>query len=204
MERLMQWFLPKKKRLFDAKKAKEVDDYFIKISSLFNLLVQQDPQFMKAFQKDRNTIFYLPQVYVDSIRRIIIRMYSKSDDPISQGYMSSGNLQYALEYVIQRYNEYPREKAIIKKAAFIFYNIISKHPFSDGNKRSGVITANAFMECNGYTLGELPFRESKEFITAVAEGKKSEKDCERFIKKHARKMDISDEILKKLKEMMKK
>lgn len=39
-----------------------------------------------------------------------------------------------------------------KKAAVLAYSIIKNHPFVDGNKRTGLHSALAFLELNGYII----------------------------------------------------
>ncbi len=41
---------------------------------------------------------------------------------------------------------------IFQKAATYAYLIITQHPFADGNKRTGVMSALTFLEVNGYDI----------------------------------------------------
>jgi len=43
-------------------------------------------------------------------------------------------------------------KTVFEKAAVYARNIITDHPFHDGNKRTGITTAAMFLEKNGYSL----------------------------------------------------
>jgi len=141
----------------------------------------------------------LPTAYVEVLRKFIVNMYKKTSDPIDTGYKNRGDLDFIMDFVRNMYNEYKHRKTrLIKKSAFIFYNITSKHPFSDGNKRTAIITCNSFLEYNGYSIGTLPYLESHKFITDVAKGKKSEKDCQRFIRKHICTLKFSKEFEKNL------
>ncbi|MCK5177350.1 MAG: Fic family protein, partial [Candidatus Aenigmarchaeota archaeon] len=121
----------------EGKESNKQDNYFIKITSFFNMffdkLIKKEN---KNYFENKNTI-YLPVHYISVLRNIIIRMYEESNDPICRGYMSKSNLNYTMEYVKEMYNDSENKKEKLKKkAAFIFYNIASKHPFSDGNKRT--------------------------------------------------------------------
>lgn len=150
-------------------------------------------------------IVYLPEIYVRTLRDTLIELYAKSDDPIWRGYTAPGNLSYTIENVRNIHNKYKnKETRVIFKAAFILYNLVFGHPFADGNKRTGVITANSFLEYNGYSILTLPFRKSKEFLLLVAQGKKTEKDCRRFIKEHIQKLEINKETKEAIIELTQK
>lgn len=41
---------------------------------------------------------------------------------------------------------------IFKKAALYAWQLISNHPFLDGNKRTGILAAGIFLENNGYKI----------------------------------------------------
>lgn len=43
---------------------------------------------------------------------------------------------------------------IFQMAGAYAYSIIKNHPFLDGNKRTGLITALLFLACNGYLIEE--------------------------------------------------
>ncbi len=166
-------------------KSKEIDDFFIRTTTFFNLIGKLDNKLVKTLYCDKEKVIYLPVLYIELLRKFIIKMYEKTEDPIATGYVHKSNLEYTMEYVKVIYNNLkPRRGKLIKKAAFILYNIVSKHPFIDGNKRTAIITCNSFLEYNGCSIGNLPFRESRKFITDVAMGKKSEIDCQKFIRKH--------------------
>ena len=44
----------------------------------------------------------------------------------------------------------PLHRTAFDKAAAYAYTIIVDHPFSDGNKRTGLLAAFTFLETNGY------------------------------------------------------
>lgn len=54
---------------------------------------------------------------------------------------------------------------VFLKAAVYAFNIITQHPFVDGNKRTGVSCASVFLECNGY---EVQAKEGELFTLALA------------------------------------
>ena len=60
--------------------------------------------------------------------------------------------------------------SIYDKAAAYLYHIICNHPFVDGNKRSGLVTALTFLEVNAVAL-EYNDNELEELVVKVADGK---------------------------------
>lgn len=68
---------------------------------------------------------------------------------------------------------YGDETSIFDLAGAYCYGIIRNHPFVDGNKRAGLLAANAFLHLNGYV-----FRpnegEAVNIIMAVANGSADE------------------------------
>lgn len=188
MKKALDWIvkrIPKRyyrKIKFD--KSEDINGVFLGLTSALNAMAKISGKGQDMFIKDDQGIIYLPVIYVKAIREVLIHMYKESEDPIVKGYMSKSNLNYTMEYVIHHYNNESKKEMLIKKSAFILYNITSKHPFTDGNKRTGLIVANSFLEYNGYSISHLPYRESYNFILAVAKGEKGEKECQQFIRKH--------------------
>ena len=71
------------------------------------------------------------------------------------------------------------------KAAVYARNIISSHPFIDGNKRTGITCASIFLENNGYVLvareGEL-----EDFAVYIAKTKPALEEIAAWLKKHSK------------------
>ncbi len=65
-------------------------------------------------------------------------------------------------------------------AAYMFHTI-QNHPFIDGNKRTGAVTAVAFLELNGYRV-EIDNDKMFSSAMAVAEGQFSKSDLARLFK----------------------
>ncbi len=96
------------------------------------------------------------------------------------GYLSKSNLEYLLETVKDVGERLDSKRAIVKKAAFLLYNIIVLHPFVNGNKRTGYELVRLFLQANGYNIDASPKREY-DFLLDVASGKASATDVERWI-----------------------
>lgn len=62
----------------------------------------------------------------------------------SHGYLSKGSFLYILDTVRDLYNEEGVLEALAAKAAYLLFNIVTSHPFIDGNKRTAYGTADIF------------------------------------------------------------
>ena len=71
-----------------------------------------------------------------------------------------------------------------RKAAMLMHDIISTHPFIDGNKRTAVETAKIFLRENGKRLGFKDIYKAGEYINDIARGKKNMLSIEHWIKDH--------------------
>src|SRR5713226_5750911 len=96
------------------------------------------------------------------------------------GYLSRSNLEYLLETVKDVGERLDRKRAIIKKAAFLLYNIIVLHPFVNGNKRTGYELVKLFLQVNGYKINSSS-KDEYDFLLGVANGKASASDAETWI-----------------------
>jgi death on curing protein len=74
------------------------------------------------------------------------------------------SVEQAPKQIIFGAEQYPN---IHEKAAVYMRNIIGDHPFSDGNKRTGITTAGVFLLRNGYALTASQ-KELEDFAVQVA------------------------------------
>jgi death-on-curing family protein len=144
----------------------------------------------RAFQPGPDEIVYLGEAYVEALHAVLVIDYADTDDPIRDpGILHHGNFSWICSEVRYLHNE-PKttEGKIKRKAAFLLYHLTSKHPFVDGNKRTALVTTNAFLEWNRFSisrsLGSKDYRHVEEFLVLVADNKRTEEDCYRFINKH--------------------
>ena len=101
----------------------------------------------------------------------------------ARGYVSRSNLEYLLDAVKDIGERLPNRQAMVKKAAFLLYNIIVIHPFLNGNKRTAFGLAEAFLEANGYELVS-ESKDAYEFLLGVASGRVSETGVEGWVARH--------------------
>ena len=66
-----------------------------------------------------------------------------------RGTLSKSNLGYVLDTVRDVGERLPRRRAIVKKAAFLLYNVVVVHPFLNGNKRTAFGLMETFLGLNG-------------------------------------------------------
>jgi death-on-curing protein len=99
------------------------------------------------------------------------------------GFLSKSNLEYLLDTVRDVGERFPMEKAVVKKAGFLLYNVIVIHPFLNGNKRTAYEMVRNFLASNGYDLS-IETKESYRFLLDIASGKVSESEVEKWIARH--------------------
>ena len=104
------------------------------------------------------------------------------------GVLSVSNLQYVLDTVEDIGHGSELDK-LVSKAAYILHNIVTLHPFIDGNKRTAFETAKAFFQLNGedFDGGE---DESFNMLISVAKGELNVRDVEGWIRKHLKRRPV--------------
>jgi death-on-curing protein len=100
-----------------------------------------------------------------------------------RGYLSKSNLEYLLDTVRDVGERLPRRRAIVKKAAFLLYNVVVIHPFLNGNKRTAFGLMESFLESNGCKASSSA-SETYEFLLGVAAGRVTESEVENWIARH--------------------
>jgi len=104
------------------------------------------------------------------------------------GVLSMSNLQYVLDTAkdIGKGSELDK---LVSKAAYILHNIITLHPFIDGNKRTAFETTKAFLQLNGEDF-EAADDESFDILISVAKGELNVRDIEVWIRKHLKRRPV--------------
>ena len=74
---------------------------------------------------------------------------------------------------------------IIEMAAAYLFHIIRNHPFIDGNKRTGTVSALVFLALNGIEI-EAEEAEFERLVRKVAEGKADKNDIAGFLRSRIR------------------
>ncbi|MEM3092088.1 MAG: type II toxin-antitoxin system death-on-curing family toxin [Candidatus Nitrosocaldaceae archaeon] len=99
-------------------------------------------------------------------------------------------LSYILSSVKDLYNddENDLKDILSKKAAYILFNMVTLHPFLDGNKRTAFAAANIFLRLNGYHIN-IQHEEGVRFIISIAKGEYNEIDVRKWIKKYIKRFE---------------
>ena len=101
-------------------------------------------------------------------------------------FLHEENLDYLLEAVQAEMFGAPLYPDISDKAALYCYNIISNHIFTDGNKRTGLEAALAFLKLNKCRLKkDLPLFDLYNFILKVASGQSDLEECKAWFMENA-------------------
>jgi death on curing protein len=104
----------------------------------------------------------------------------------ADGYLSKGSLLYVLETVHDLSGK-EHEEELVTKAAYIIFNIISAHPFIDGNKRTAFGAADIFLRLNGYSI-KIAAEDGLGFVVRIATGKVEEVEVRKWIRQHLKKL----------------
>ncbi len=104
------------------------------------------------------------------------------------GIRDQGLLESALNRPQQLFR-YGKPNLFAMAAAYAF-GIAKNHPFLDGNKRSALMSAALFLECNGYTL-QASEESAVEFTLALAAGAIGEDDYAAWLQKWSVKDEFS-------------
>jgi death-on-curing protein len=80
------------------------------------------------------------------------------------------SLHYLIEIVKAKFGDEEIYPSLAEKAALYVFNIITRHIFLDGNKRTGMVCALWFLRLNGCSIRELSDDEIIEFTLGIANG----------------------------------
>ncbi len=88
------------------------------------------------------------------------------------------NLDYLLEIIDAEMFGEPLYPTIADKAAIYMYNIVCNHIFHDGNKRTGLESALAFLRHNSFQINSAisPF-DLAQYVLKVASGEQTLDEC---------------------------
>lgn len=114
-----------------------------------------------------------------SIHDLLIKMLG--GEP---GVLNMSNLDYVLSTVEGIGADLKdSEKRIKKQVSYVLYNLVSLHPYVNGNKRSGFLVSNVYANLRGWTI-EAPMEESADLVLGVAAGRLTLKDVEKWVETH--------------------
>ena len=83
------------------------------------------------------------------------------------------NLEYLLDTAKDVGERNPRRQAFVKESAFLLYDVVTTHPFLNGDKRTALELVRLFLRSNDLRPSA-KVKESYGFLLAIASGKLSE------------------------------
>jgi death-on-curing protein len=93
-------------------------------------------------------------------------------------FLHEENLDYLLEAVQSEMFGEPLYPTIADKSALYMYNIVCNHIFQDGNKRTGLEAALAFLDFNEFSLNSiLSDKDIELYVLDVASGNVTLDEC---------------------------
>ncbi len=103
---------------------------------------------------------------VDDLELIHIQIIDASGG--SQGVRDRGRLESAFAAMRQEVFGEELYPTIFEKAAVLMRGVIADHPFTDGNKRTGTMSALVFLNLNGQDTSPLNDSALEDFAVKVA------------------------------------
>jgi death-on-curing protein len=101
------------------------------------------------------------------------------------GILYEGSLDLCVESPQRIAYGYEPYKTLMEKAAALLYNIITLHPFIDGNKRTAYVATETFLRSNGYRIVAKK-EEGVEITLKIANSNMSIKDITSWLEEHTR------------------
>ena len=97
----------------------------------------------------------------------------------STGIRDKGLLESAIAQPASKFDDEFLHKTVTEMAAAYLFHIVKNHPFIDGNKRAGAVSAIVFLEINEYEL-DISEELLEETVLGVASGKIEKDDLVQF------------------------
>lgn len=137
---------------------------------------------MEGTFKIINVYRYLTYEEISNINKIVLQK-TGGVKSFTNNLVNVNSLKYAVDVVKSKIFNIDINPTIYDKASSYAYNIIRKHIFIDGNKRTGLIVAFYFLEINGYIISRIiPDTEIVNIALDVAQGKKTQKEISNWLK----------------------
>ena len=92
-------------------------------------------------------------------------------------------LESALAQSRQTFDGQELHPTLVQKASALGFGIIQKHPFIDGNKRTGHAVMEAFLVLNGYEI-DASVDEQERVILSVASGAMGRDELTEWLRSH--------------------
>ena len=131
-----------------------------------------------AFNK---TINYLTARDINELHEKILKKFGGE-----RGLISPGTVDFAGDYLLDRkYSAKNFDENIARKGGRLTHFIISRHPFVDGNKRTGFEAMRLFLILNGFSL-KYEVEDAVDFCIKISSGLISEEKVVEWLRKRMR------------------
>lgn len=98
-----------------------------------------------------------------------------------RGIISPGTVDFASDYLLdRRYDTKDFKKNIALRAGKLMHFIISRHPFVDGNKRTGFESAHLFLILNGWSIN-YELDDAVKFCLKISAGDVNEQEVVKWL-----------------------
>lgn len=129
--------------------------------------------------------------YVYLLKEEIVNIHDSilSESSGVPGILCEGLIELCVESPQRIAFGYEPHKTLIEKAAALMYNVITLHPFIDGNKRTAYVTTETFLRFNGYKIVATK-DEGVEISLKIANGNMGIKAITSWLEEHTREISI--------------
>ena len=120
------------------------------------------------------------QEIADANRKAILK--SENNVTNTSNIINHSSLEYLINIVKEKINDTELYPTLPLKAAVYAFNIITRHIFIDGNKRTGMACAFQFLELNDYSISDsIPTDEIVDIALKVAKNNANLTDLANWI-----------------------
>ena len=114
----------------------------------------------------------------DAVLRLHEKIIEQSGGQL--GFVSGSNLAYVLETSQDIGEGLQEERAVVRKAGYLLFNLVNLHPFLDGNKRTAFEVVKAFLNLNGWGF-DPPEEEAFSTLRSVSSGAMDAQSAEDWV-----------------------
>ena len=100
--------------------------------------------------------------------------------------LDKGKLEFIFDKIKNKIEKKDIKKDLAHRAAILWYDIITQHPFLDGNKRTATEAVKLFLDLNGFKLN-LPYNAIIYISLKIVNQDISRKELEKIIYKNLEK-----------------
>jgi len=132
-----------------TKRVKGIDYlYLVEGRRVGGKVIQKVIKYLGPARRQDLRVQYLTSADLTIIHDSIITRYGGEKGTIDSGYLDF----VTASSMVRHETATTRRERILRKAAHLLFGIVSRHPFLDGNKRTGFEAAEQFLRINGFKI----------------------------------------------------